>query len=40
VQTAIGDRLAKAILSGRVRDGATVRVDVADTEDGLSIEAV
>jgi ATP-dependent Clp protease ATP-binding subunit ClpB len=40
VQSAIGDRLAKAILSGRVRDGATVRVDVADTEDGLSIEAV
>ncbi len=40
VQSAIGDQLAKAILSGRVRDGATVRVDVADTEDGLSIEAV
>ncbi|MFE5828450.1 hypothetical protein ACFQ7B_42975, partial [Streptomyces erythrochromogenes] len=33
IQTAIGDRLAKEILSGEVRDGDTVRVDVA--EDGL-----
>ncbi|HZP51906.1 ATP-dependent chaperone ClpB [Actinocrinis sp.] len=40
VQSAIGDQLAKAILAGRVRDGSTVRVDVADTEDGLSIETV
>ncbi len=30
IQTAIGDRLAKEILSGEVRDGDTVRVDVAD----------
>ncbi|MER6449426.1 ATP-dependent chaperone ClpB [Streptomyces venezuelae] len=29
IQTAIGDRLAKEILSGDVRDGDTVRVDVA-----------
>ncbi|MER7730880.1 ATP-dependent chaperone ClpB [Streptomyces erythrochromogenes] len=29
IQTAIGDRLAKEILSGEVRDGDTVRVDVA-----------
>ncbi|MFJ2596560.1 ATP-dependent chaperone ClpB [Streptomyces erythrochromogenes] len=28
IQTAIGDRLAKEILSGEVRDGDTVRVDV------------
>lgn len=29
IQTAIGDRLAKEILSGEVKDGDTVRVDVA-----------
>ncbi|MGW9373907.1 ATP-dependent chaperone ClpB [Streptomyces xanthophaeus] len=29
IQTAIGDRLAREILSGEVRDGDTVRVDVA-----------
>ncbi|MGO4747940.1 hypothetical protein AB4212_04760, partial [Streptomyces sp. 2MCAF27] len=27
IQTAIGDRLAKEILAGEVRDGDTVRVD-------------
>ncbi|MGW8486997.1 ATP-dependent chaperone ClpB [Streptomyces sp. NPDC055886] len=35
IQTAIGDRLAKEILSGEVRDGDTVRVDRA--EDGLAV---
>ncbi|WP_097876647.1 ATP-dependent chaperone ClpB [Streptomyces sp. ms184] len=35
IQTAIGDRLAKEILSGEVRDGDTVRVDRA--EDGLTV---
>ncbi|HXR69927.1 ATP-dependent chaperone ClpB [Actinocrinis sp.] len=40
VQSAIGDELAKAILAGRVRDGATVRVEVADTDDGLAITTV
>ncbi|MGW5852254.1 ATP-dependent chaperone ClpB [Streptomyces sp. NPDC055254] len=30
IQTAIGDRLAREILSGEVKDGDTVRVDVAD----------
>ncbi|MFI7893461.1 ATP-dependent chaperone ClpB [Streptomyces sp. CACIS-1.16CA] len=35
IQTAIGDRLAKEILSGEVRDGDTVRVD--RTEDGLIV---
>ncbi|MBM7052989.1 ATP-dependent chaperone ClpB [Streptomyces durocortorensis] len=35
IQTAIGDRLAKEILSGEVRDGDTVRVDRA--EDGLVV---
>jgi ATP-dependent Clp protease ATP-binding subunit ClpB len=39
VQSAIGDQLATAILSGRVRDGAVVRVDVSDTDDGLDVTA-
>ncbi len=30
VQTAVGDALAMGILSGRIRDGDTVRVDIAD----------
>ncbi|MEU7282033.1 ATP-dependent chaperone ClpB [Streptomyces sp. NPDC045431] len=38
VQTAIGDRLAKEILAGEVRDGDTVRVD--RTDDGLAVGAV
>ncbi|GAA4463472.1 ATP-dependent chaperone ClpB [Phytohabitans houttuyneae] len=37
VQSAIGDRLAKALLAGEIRDGDTVRVDIADTKDGLSV---
>ncbi|MFC7546330.1 ATP-dependent chaperone ClpB [Plantactinospora sp. GCM10030261] len=37
VQSAIGDQLAKALLSGDVRDGDTVRVDLADTKDALTI---
>ncbi|MFI7324388.1 ATP-dependent chaperone ClpB [Streptomyces rubiginosohelvolus] len=35
IQSAIGDRLAREILSGEVRDGDTVRVDRA--EDGLIV---
>nr|WP_202482128.1 ATP-dependent chaperone ClpB [Streptomyces sp. SID5594] len=35
IQTAIGDRLAKEILSGEIQDGDTVRVDRA--EDGLIV---
>ncbi|GHF05734.1 chaperone protein ClpB [Streptomyces griseoluteus] len=35
VQTAIGDRLAKEILSGEIKDGDTVRVDRA--EEGLKV---
>lgn len=35
IQTAIGDRLAKEILSGEVRDGDTVRVE--RVEDGLIV---
>ncbi|MFC9533319.1 ATP-dependent chaperone ClpB [Streptomyces sp. NPDC056975] len=38
VQTAIGDRLAKEILSGEVTDGDTVRVDTSG--DGLSVGPV
>ncbi|MFD3680823.1 ATP-dependent chaperone ClpB [Streptomyces sp. NPDC058613] len=38
IQTAIGDRLAKEILSGEVRDGDTVRVDVAG--EGLLVGKV
>ncbi|MEU3657928.1 ATP-dependent chaperone ClpB [Streptomyces sp. NPDC032161] len=37
IQTAIGDRLAKEILAGEVRDGDTVRVDRAG--DGLLVGA-
>ncbi|MFD3542186.1 ATP-dependent chaperone ClpB [Streptomyces sp. NPDC058662] len=35
IQTAIGDRLAREILSGEVKDGDTVRVDAA--EEGLLV---
>jgi len=35
VQTAIGDRLAKEILAGEVKDGDTVRVDAFG--DGLIV---
>ncbi len=38
VQSAIGDRLARAILSGEVVDGDTVLVDVTPESDGLSVE--
>jgi ATP-dependent Clp protease ATP-binding subunit ClpB len=37
VASAIGDALAKALLSGEIRDGQTVRVDVAG--EGLSVSA-
>ncbi len=38
VQTQIGDQLAKALLSGSIRDGDTVRVDLG--EGGLAVSAV
>ncbi|GGW54614.1 ATP-dependent chaperone ClpB [Streptomyces xantholiticus] len=38
IQTAIGDRLAREILAGEVKDGDTVRVD--RFEDGLIVGAV
>ncbi|RYJ05565.1 MAG: ATP-dependent chaperone ClpB, partial [Actinomycetales bacterium] len=38
VQQAIGDRLAKALLGGEVRDGDTVRVDREEGLDGLTVQ--
>jgi ATP-dependent Clp protease ATP-binding subunit ClpB len=37
VQSAVGDQLAKEILSGEVQDGDTVVVDLDDSMDGLSV---
>ncbi|MEV4143133.1 ATP-dependent chaperone ClpB [Amycolatopsis sp. NPDC049691] len=37
VQSAIGDKLAKELLSGEIRDGDTVRVDIPDLEAGDSL---
>jgi ATP-dependent Clp protease ATP-binding subunit ClpB len=37
VQSAIGDQLARALLSGAVRDGDRVLVDLSDGKHGLSI---
>ncbi|HWH00522.1 MAG TPA: ATP-dependent chaperone ClpB [Pilimelia sp.] len=39
VQSAIGDRLAKALLGGQIRDGDRVLVDLADSKDGLTVSA-
>lgn len=42
VQSAIGDKLAKELLSGEIRDGDTVRVDIPELEagDSLTVERV
>ncbi|MCT1443685.1 ATP-dependent chaperone ClpB [Corynebacterium sanguinis] len=40
IQQAIGDRLAKELLAGYVRDGDTVAVDVAEGGEALSVDAV
>ncbi|MEI2765211.1 MAG: ATP-dependent chaperone ClpB [Dermatophilaceae bacterium] len=37
VQREIGDRLARAVLAGQVRDGGAVTVDRDDTADGLAL---
>ncbi|HJQ01378.1 MAG TPA: ATP-dependent chaperone ClpB [Jatrophihabitans sp.] len=37
VQTAIGDRLARALIAGDIVDDSTVRIDVADDRSGLII---
>ena len=39
IQQAIGDRLAKKLLAGDIRDGDTVHVDVADGGEGLDVAA-
>ncbi|MCW2713057.1 MAG: clpB [Frankiales bacterium] len=39
VQKAIGDALARALLSGDIRDGDAVVVDRADSHDGLTVGA-
>jgi ATP-dependent Clp protease ATP-binding subunit ClpB len=39
IQTAIGDRLAKALLSGQIRDGDPVLVDLTEAKDGLAVTA-
>jgi ATP-dependent Clp protease ATP-binding subunit ClpB len=39
VQNAIGDTLARRLLAGEIRDGQTVRVDVADDRSALEISA-
>jgi ATP-dependent Clp protease ATP-binding subunit ClpB len=38
VQREIGDRLARAILAGDVRDGDTVRVDLDELADSLTLK--
>jgi ATP-dependent Clp protease ATP-binding subunit ClpB len=37
VQSSIGDSLARALLAGEIVDGDTVRVDLNDAKDGLSV---
>jgi len=37
IQQAIGDRLAKELLAGEIRDGDTVRVDVAEGGESLDV---
>jgi ATP-dependent Clp protease ATP-binding subunit ClpB len=37
VQSAIGDRLAKALLAGEVRDGTRLLVDINEAKDGLAL---
>jgi ATP-dependent Clp protease ATP-binding subunit ClpB len=37
VQTAIGDRLARELLAGEIRDGQTVRVDAEPDRSGLAV---
>jgi ATP-dependent Clp protease ATP-binding subunit ClpB len=39
VQSAIGDRLARALLAGEIRDGDSVLVDLADSKDALTVTA-
>jgi ATP-dependent Clp protease ATP-binding subunit ClpB len=38
MQKEIDDRLARALLSGEIRDGDTVKVDLADDTSGLQVQ--
>ncbi|MGZ4596803.1 MAG: ATP-dependent Clp protease ATP-binding subunit, partial [Actinomycetes bacterium] len=38
VQSAIGDPLAKALLAGEIHDGSTVRVDLGESGDALTVK--
>ncbi|MBO0828705.1 MAG: AAA family ATPase, partial [Streptosporangiales bacterium] len=40
VQSAIGDKLARALLAGEIHDGDTVRVDLNDEADELTVASV
>jgi ATP-dependent Clp protease ATP-binding subunit ClpB len=40
IQTAIGDKLARALLAGEISDGDTIRVDLDEGADSLTLEAV
>ncbi|HYJ77723.1 MAG TPA: ATP-dependent chaperone ClpB, partial [Actinomycetes bacterium] len=40
VQSAIGDPLARALLAGEIRDGDTVRVDLAEDAGTLTVTGV
>jgi len=40
VQSAIGDQLARALLSGDVRDGDTVEVRLNEAKDALDVVPV
>jgi ATP-dependent Clp protease ATP-binding subunit ClpB len=39
IQSAIGDKLAKALIAGEIADGDTVVVDLDETADALSVTA-
>jgi ATP-dependent Clp protease ATP-binding subunit ClpB len=39
IQTSIGDKLAKALLAGEISDGDTVRVDLDEAADSLTLHA-
>jgi ATP-dependent Clp protease ATP-binding subunit ClpB len=39
VQTAVGDQLARALLSGTIQEGSEVLVDVAADGDSLTVAA-
>jgi ATP-dependent Clp protease ATP-binding subunit ClpB len=39
VQSAIGDKLAKALLSGEITDGDEVIVDLDSASDGLTVKS-